>query len=260
VFFVLSKLVDVLLSPLCWALFFFALAIPWRRRSARRGQRRRRAFGGLALAILLLFSTPVVANAITTYTESAAVTTYRADVVYDTVIVLGGMGDETIWKATGEPAWNDNVERILVAQRLLVEGKAKTAIVSGGPMNASYAEWSEARQLALQLRSSGIAEDRILLEDRARNTRENALYSAAIVRAHGFQRVLVITSAFHVPRAAACFRKVGLDVDWLPVDWRRETEALALGRVLPRASALAQSSGMLRELFGRLVYRLTGYA
>lgn len=259
-FFVLSKLLDVLLSPLCWALFLFALAIPWRVRSARRGRRRRRAFGIAAFAIVLVFSCPSVSNAITGYTESGAVTTYRPDVVYDTVIVLGGMGDENIWKTKGEPAWNDNVERILVAQRLLVEGKAKTAIVSGGPMNAAFAEWSEAKQLALQLRRSGIADDRILVEDRALNTRDNAVYSAELARAHGFRRILAITSAFHVPRAAAAFQKVGLDVDWLPVDWRTDSRGLELGRLLPRAGALSQSTAMLRELFGRLVYKLTGYA
>jgi uncharacterized SAM-binding protein YcdF (DUF218 family) len=259
-FFVLSKLLDVFLSPLTWGLLLLAAASPWRRGArASRGWRRRRALAALGVAVLLVASSPVFANAVAWRLEQSARATWRPDVTYDAVIVLGGMGDERVWRATGAPTWNDDVERIMAAERILREGKARFAIVSGGTNDPALARFSEARQLAEQLHAWGVAPDRVVLEDRARNTRENALYSKEILVARGWTRVLVVTSAFHVPRAADCFRAVHVDADFLPVDYRAHPPGLRGDEWLPRAGALAMTTAMVRELFGRLVYRVQGY-
>jgi uncharacterized SAM-binding protein YcdF (DUF218 family) len=253
-FYLLSKTLDVLLSPLAWALVLGALSVPWRRRGARRW-RRRRAFGVAALAVLFVFSSPAVGEALWRSLEEAAVRTYRPDVTYDAVVLLGGVGDEDVWRHRGERALNDNVERLTATSRLLHEGRAHVAILSGGPPGP----FDEARELASYLREWNVPEEQIVLEEQARNTRENAVYAAEIVRARGYRRVLVVTSAFHVPRAADCFRAVGLDVDFLPVDYRAGPPRAALADLLPRARAFETSSAALREILGRLVYRLRGY-
>ena len=105
----------------------------------------------------------------------------------------------------------------------------------------------------------GIDEKRILVEDQSKNTRENARYSARIVHEHGFKNVLVVTSAFHMKRAAACFAAVDLPVDLMPVDFRAHERVFTLRSLLPEAEALAVSSGVVHELAGRLVYRIVGY-
>jgi uncharacterized SAM-binding protein YcdF (DUF218 family) len=259
VFFFLSKLLDIFLSPLTWAIVLAALAVPWRPRWARRW-RKRRAFGVASIAVLLLFSTGLVGDSLWRSLENAAVETYRDDVTYDVVVLLGGVGDENIWAERGELTLNDNAERVVATNRLLHEGKARYAILSGSTNNPELHAYSEAKLLAAFLREWGVEEDRLIIEDRARNTRENAVYSAEIIRARGFSRVLVVTSAYHVPRAADCFRAVGLEVDFLPVDHRAaRLKPLSIPSLLPRASMLDLSTSAMREMFGRIVYRVQGY-
>ncbi|MCA2978791.1 MAG: YdcF family protein, partial [Myxococcaceae bacterium] len=88
---------------------------------------------------------------------------------------------------------------------------------------------------------------------------ENAEKSKALVTARGFSSVLVVTSAFHMPRAQGCFRAVGLEPSVLPVDFRMRAPE-ADGHWLPRAGYFGDSAQALRELFGRFTYRLTGKA
>ncbi len=255
-FFFLSKILDVLLTPYAWATILLAAAIPWTRRSARRWKRRR-AFGFAGALVLLVFSLEPVSNAIQWRMERDAPSTYRPDVTYDAVILLGGVTDERVTALTGQPSYNDNVERLVMTHRLLQEGKAKVAILSGAAMDPALARFGEARVMGEQLRDWGIADDRIVLEEKARNTRENAVYSAEIVRARGYQRVLVVTSAVHMKRSQECFAAVDLPVDTLAVDYRASDGPKSW---LPRAHALATSSANIRELFGRFIYRAQGYA
>ena len=258
-FFFLSKLFDILLSPYTWGLFLLAAAVPWRVRSTRRW-RRRRAFGIAGLVVLMVMSTVPVSNALVWSVEHQSKSTYREDVTYDTVVLLGGIVDEEASAASGQPSYNENVERLVMTHRLLQDGKAKTAIVSGAAMDPKLAQWGEAVALGRQLEAWGIAKDRIIIEDQARNTRENAIHSQTIARARGFERVLIVTSAFHMPRAAECFSAVGMKVDTLSVDFRgHERFGGALAEWLPRAHSLAVSSAVVRELFGRLIYRVQGY-
>ena len=258
-FFFLSKVLDVFLSPYTWGLFLLAAAVPWRARSARRW-RRRRNFGAVGLGFLLLVSLPPVANALMWRLEHSSTSTYRPEVTYDAVVLLGGIVDEEVAAATLLPSYNDNVERLVVTYQLLHHDKARVAILSSGTINKRLAAFSETAVLARQLEEWGIAKDRIIIEDRALNTRDNAVYSQQIARERGFERVVIVTSAFHMVRAAECFAAVGMQVDTLSVDYRAHPNAVgALADWLPRARELATTSGVLREMFGRLVYRVQGF-
>lgn len=248
-FFFLSKLFDLALSPYTWALVLLALAVPWTRRGARRWKRRR-AFAVAAFVTLLLFGIEPVSNTILFSMEHDAPSTYRPDTTYDVIVLLGGMTDEDVTKESGQPAYNDNVERVIMTHRLLRDGKARFVIPSGGS--------DEGQLMGDQLRDWGVDGERIVLEPKARNTRENAVYSAEIIRARGWKRVLVVTSAFHMKRSVECFNAVGLEFDTLAVDFRATRRPRSW--VQPRAQFLATSSAMVRELFGRLIYRAQGYS
>jgi uncharacterized SAM-binding protein YcdF (DUF218 family) len=213
--------------------------------------------GAAGLVLLVVPGMFPVANALERSLEDAARPTFRDDVVYDAVVLLGGVVDEDAMARSGQISFNDNVERLVVTHRLLQEGKAQVTIVSGAAM--ARPELGEAVVLAQQLASWGIAKERIGVEPRARNTRENALYTQEIVRARGYQRVLVVTSAFHMARAKECFAAVGLDVDTLAVDYRAHDHAGRLAEWVPRAQAASITSTMLRELAGRYIYRAQGY-
>ncbi len=255
-FYFLSKLFDVLLSPFSWGLVLLGLAVPWRRRPSRHW-RRKRVLGWAGLALLLLSSTWPISNALTRSLESAARPTYRPDVVYDVAVLLGGVVDEEAMARSGQPAYNDNVERLVMTHKLLREGHARSVIISGAALD--HQELGEAVVLGRQLEDWGIAKDRIIIEDRARNTRENAVFTQAIVRARAFERVLVVTSAFHMVRATECFAAVGMPVDTLAVDYRGHDSAGRVGEWLPRAHSASVTSAMLREVAGRFIYRVQGY-
>jgi len=157
----------------------------------------------------------------------------------------------------GVPSYNDNVERLLVSYDLLRTGRAKHVIVSGG-YAGSGDRVNEARVLGRQLEDWGIARDRIVLEPRARNTHENAVESTTLVKQRGYRTLLLVTSAYHMPRALDCFRAVGVHVDALPVDFRASGSECPR-EWLPRAGHLETSEAVLRETFGRWVYRVRGY-
>jgi len=255
VFFLLSKTLDLLLSPLTWAVVLLGLAIPWRK---PKSQRRTRGFGLAALVVLLVFSSDVVSQSLYRGLESSAKDTRAPGQTYDAVVVLGGMVDGRPG-IDGSVQFNDNVERITVAYGVLRRGEARYAIVSGGALDADK-QVVEGRLMRDQLLEWGIPDARILVEDRAINTHENAAFVKPIAQAHGFQKLLLVTSAYHMLRSEECFAAEGLAVDTLPADFRAGPAGTYSGRLLPRAEYLSDSTAALREMFGRVVYRARGYA
>ena len=118
----------------------------------------------------------------------------------------------------------------------------------------------EAETMARLLTGWGIAPERLVLEGRSRNTRENALEAAQVVARERWGSLLLVTSAAHLPRAQGAFAAVGLRPDTLAVDVRAVPPSLRGLSPLPRAAHLLQSEAALHELAGRVVYRLRGYS
>jgi uncharacterized SAM-binding protein YcdF (DUF218 family) len=148
---------------------------------------------------------------------------------------------------------------VVAGFELLRDGRARVGVFSAGHVTPSD-EPTEAALTVRMLASWGIDPARLVAEERARNTHENAVECARIVRERGWRRVLLVTSAYHMPRALGCFRAVGLEPDALPVDWRGASSRLSVARIVPRAKALGTSGDALRELAGRAVYRAAGYS
>lgn len=245
-----SKILDLAFAPLTWALVLLVLAVAYRRRP------RAGVLVVAAIAVLLVFSARPVANAIAVAVERPARDTYRPGVVYDAVIVLGGAYDPAASRRSGQVELRDGAERLLRGWELVRDGHAAHVLLSGGNIDPSPGELPEADAVAGLYRSWGVPPDRIVVEDRSRNTRENAVFTARIVRERGWHQLLLVTSAAHMPRALGCFHAVGLAPDALPVDHRAGDR----GEWLPRADALSLATDMLRESAGRLVYRAVGYA
>lgn len=254
-FFVLSKTLDHAFSPLSWAIVLVAVSVA----IARRRPVAARRCGAAALAVLALFSIEPVSNRLVRALEVRAPRTARDDVTYDVVVLLAGFVEERPTAERGVPAYTDAVERLTVTFDLLRTGRARHAILTGGPPDRA-AKVVESRVLADQLVAWGIARDRLVVDPTALNTRDNAVESARIARERGFERVLVVTSAFHMARSAACFRAVGLAVDTLPVDYRSFDPATHAHEASPRATYLLDSTMALREIAGNAVYRIVGYA
>lgn len=257
-FFILSKTLDVFLSPYIWALLFAALAVPWSARAARHWRRRRR-FGVLAVALMVVPAVQPVGNGLLWQLEHSAPSTVRSEVTYDAVIVLGGLVDDEMSAQSGMTEYTNAVERLTEADALLRANRARQVIVTAGT-HPEYPEFGEAHLIARQLEAWGVDKSRIIIEDRARNTRENALYTAEIVRTRGLHELLLVTSAFHMQRARECFAAVGLRPDTLAVDFHATRPRLpSLAGWIPRLSNYTDTEAVLREVFGRFVYRARGY-
>ncbi len=251
VFFWLSKALDWFLTPVAWALLLAASGALLRRRRAGT------VLLALSAAVLVAFSSDAVADRLMASVEASARSTYRPDVVYDAVVVLGGLVDPAASRATGEAELNEGAERILRGFELFRAGRARNVLLSGGLAFPQPGDVSEADRLAGKLAQWGVPSDRIAVERSSRNTRENAIESAKLASARGWRTLLLVTSAVHAPRALGCFRAVGLEPDVLPVD-RRAGDGQGRGW-LPRADALAKSTEALHELAGRIAYRAAGY-
>jgi uncharacterized SAM-binding protein YcdF (DUF218 family) len=260
VFFALSKVADLLAAPLTWALLLCAVAAVLALRG-RRGNSRAAA-GCLVAALLLLsaFSTEAVANALFRSLERGVVSSFDPRVTYDAVLLLGGLLDAQATESSGVPNYTEAVERLLRTFELLREGHARNVLISGGSIDPRVREAVEARVLARQLAAWGIEPSRIVVEDRSRNTRENALASAALVRQRSWKKLLLVTSAYHLPRAEGCFRAVGLTFDSLPVDFRARDPERFPASLQPRAENLSRSTFALHEFVGRWAYRQRGWS
>lgn len=252
-FFVLSKTLDVLLSPLAWVIAFILVGVPFRKRPISRKRALVAAIG--AITVLSVFSSPVVADRLLAALESDARTTYDPSRPYDAVVLLGGMSDTNGTRRSGRPSFNDGVDRLLATYDVLARDEARFAIASGGPDASGLSDAEVARDQLVRL---GIASERVLVEDKAMNTRENATYVAAIMKERDLKRVVIVTSAYHMVRSVECFRAVGLEVDTLPVDFLSGEGPR--GGIMPRAHAFDMSSRAIREAFGRVIYRVMGYA
>lgn len=248
----LSKVLDWFVSPLAWALLLALAALLLRRRP-----RAAWALAGVSAGVLVAFSIDPVANALQRAAERGARSTYRPEVVYDAVVVLGGVVDPAASRASGETELDEAADRIVRGFELVRAGRARNVVVSGGLVSPRPGDVAESDRLAAKLAQWGVPPGQIAVEPASRNTRENAIETGRLAAARGWRLLLVVTSAAHVPRALGCFRAVGLEPDVLPVD-RRAGDGRGQGW-LPRAGALQKSTAAIHELAGRMVYRAAGY-
>lgn len=248
----LSKTLDVLLSPLAWVLVLLVLSF-----ASQKLQQYRSTLIAASVMVLYLSSIAPVKNYLWLALEKDSLKLPSDPEKHDVIVLLGGMVDHAPTETHGVRSYNGNIERLLVTFELLRKNPHQKVIISGGKSRDS-APVVEATTVAGQLVDWGIRRDRILIEDRAINTRQNALYVAETVREHGYERPLMITSAFHMPRALDCFREVGLAVDPYPVDYQSVKPGLA-AELLPRGEHLAGTERAVRELAGRYIYRILGY-
>ena len=104
----------------------------------------------------------------------------------------------------------------------------------------------------------GLAPSRVMVEDQSRNTFENALFSKRIAAPKAGERWLLVTSAYHMPRAMGIFQAAGFQLEPYPVDWRTRGVEDALRPFPTLAEGLRRTDTAMREWAGLVVYRLNG--
>jgi uncharacterized SAM-binding protein YcdF (DUF218 family) len=217
-----------------------------------------RALAFASLIVLAIFGLSPVGNALMIPLEDRFPRWDAARGAPDGIIVLGGAISPDVSAARDEVALNEAAERLTVAAELARRHPAVRIVFSGGSGALIYDEGAEAPFALRLLEDLGIPRARILLEDRSRNTVENAIFSKALIQPKPGERWVLVTSAHHLPRAIGVFRKMGFPVEPYPVDWRTRGAADALRPFATLGDGLRRSDTAVREWVGLAVYWLTG--
>ena len=176
----------------------------------------------------------------------------------DGIVVLGGSISPGVSAARGAVALDETAERLTVAAELARRYPDARILFSGGSAGLIFNEGTEATFAVRQLEDLGVAPDRIIAEDRSRNTIENAVFSRRLADPKPGQRWLLVTSAYHMPRSVAAFRAAGFPVEPYPVDWRTRGPIDALRPFSSLGEGLRRTDTAVREWVGLVAYRLAG--
>lgn len=176
----------------------------------------------------------------------------------DGIVVLGGPIDPDLSAAHGVAVVSGSADRVIAAAALARRYPNARIIYSGGNANLILSEAREADYASALFESLGVSKAQLTMERRARNTRENAEYSRAMAAPKAGERWLLVTSAYHMPRAVGVFRKAGFAVQPYPVDWRVGGTADFLLLRNFSIDGLASVDVGMREWMGLVAYRITG--
>ena len=265
--FLLSKLLPLALYPLGLGLLL--------QLSGQLGQANRRRWGpwlsGGGIALVWLLAMPWTSRQlIWGLEERSAALTPKPIPSADAVVVLGGGLRPALAPRQGVEV-AEGGDRLLTGLRLMRQKQAPLLVTSGGRVSFTAhdpappeAAW--ARDLAIEL---GVPSKRILTNPGSRTTAEEARDIGALGRSRHWRKILLVTSAFHMPRALATFQqRSGLEVIPVACDYQlpsrahygRPTLGNSLKSLLPDAEALYLSTTALKEHIGLLTYRLKGWS
>jgi uncharacterized SAM-binding protein YcdF (DUF218 family) len=257
-----SKILAPLLSPLVIACGLIVIVLV----SMRRRPRLARGAAGASLLVLLLGSNAWFSMLLAGCLEFRNIPAGPLPGA-DAIVVLSS---DALPALPPQPAiWVDDAtaNRLLYAVQLYHDGKAPLLIISGGrlPWLKSLPPISESMAQVAEL--MGVPKSAIVQEPDSGNTYENAVDVKAIINARNIHRILLVTSALHMPRALALFKHQGIDAIGAPCDflssgsaWRVNTadwQGIALG-LIPDPENLVTTTRVFKEFLGIAVYRLIG--
>jgi uncharacterized SAM-binding protein YcdF (DUF218 family) len=253
-----SKFLTLLIDPFNVALLLAAGGLLcWRRRALAL-----RLLAG-SMFFFVVFACPETSLVLTRSLEDRYRDTDVARIPEaQAIIILGG----TIHQPSQEhhaSGLTESSDRLLLAYRLYRAGKAPLVICSGGnnPLLSDTQRPSEALSMSGLLEEWGIPAAAIEVEEASINTRENALFSYRLLSGRGIRKIILVTSAMHMPRAAGAFHKAGFEVVPAPADFRTGWGAPnPVFLWLPSAGSLDHSQTALHEWLGLWTYRLRGWA
>lgn len=174
------------------------------------------------------------------------------------IIVPGGGVPPAESVARGEVALTEAGERLAEAVRLAREHPEAKIVFSGGEAMWPPTGETEAKSAKQYFTDMGVDPSRFILEDRARNTYENAKFTAQLALPEPGRRWLLVTTAYHMPRALGCFRAAGFDIEPWPVGfWTPDGKNTSQMSVGP-AEMRRRLSVAIKEWAGLVVYRLMG--
>ena len=244
--FLIEKTVALLLAPLGMGLLLGVLALAaallrWRKVGF--------VLGSVAMAWVYVWSTPWVSTTARAAIESAHPARLAADVASAPLaVVLGGGLSAPVPPVRLMPDLGNAADRVWYAAQLYHAGKVKRIVLSGG--NSRLGGLSEAEAMRVLIRDLGVPDTALFLEKDSVNSRQNAIQVAHLLRKWGVDRLLLVTSALHMPRARRLFEAQGLTVIPAATDHEAVDTAWDIRKLLPDAGALDGSGRAIKEWIG----------
>lgn len=249
-FFVLSKVVAFFLSPFYWVLLmligsFLVRKAVWRKRL--------RIIG---LFILLIFSNEVIYNLCVNAWQVQPVQ-LPSTARYSAGIVLGGYAS---FNKDDRGYFNEAADRFIQVLRLYKTGQISRIVVTGSTIEEGKTE--EADFVKEELLTMGVQPADILIENKSKNTFQNAVYTKRLLAQSGARPpYLLVSSAMHLPRAALVFKKAGLPIIPYPANFTVAKKTFHLvDYIVPKGDVLTSWPIFLKEIVGLLGYKLFGRA
>jgi uncharacterized SAM-binding protein YcdF (DUF218 family) len=256
---VLSKVLPPFIYPdglACLALLVVILTMRKRRRIARTA-------AIIGFALLFAASTPLISHLLVSAIESQSVNEVPPTPA-DAIVVLSGGAMPAEPPEPFIQLGGPTANRLLYAAKLYRDGKAPLVIVSGGQLPWDKNLPPQSAQMAEAIEMMGVPASAIVEESESGNTYENAVRTKAILDRRSLHRIILVTSALHMPRALGLFRDQGVEAfsaptDFISVATRSGSSFPELMLALvPSAQTLDQTTQALKELLGAAVYRIAG--
>ena len=251
-FFILSKILIYLTKPflLLFAMLMLSFII--------KNKRWRKRLRLICLMGFLLVTNGFLISEVMRAWEIPATPLSDLQGEYEVGIVLGG-GADVMRKPHDRLFLNKSGERITQAVHLYRAGKIKKILYTGAHPKLFVQELTDNEPVIRYYLDCGIPREDIIIESAARNTYENALFSAQIVDS-GKTHIL-ITSAFHMRRSTACFEKAGIRVVPFSCNFNsaREDERFTVNMLIPSAEAMIRWDILIKEWIGTIAYKAAGY-
>ena len=252
-FFILSKTLSALLSPFLW------VVLCWSSYAWVKSPKPKKILLWLSICLSILFSNGFIIGKFVALWEVPGIKIETLK-IHDYGIVLSGMFEYN--GSLDRLSARRGSDRLWQAMHLYHKGKIKKIILSGDSGYVFKEGLHEADQLKKLLIEQNIPASDILIENKSRNTHENAQETMRFIKKRGLvsDSFILITSAIHMHRAEACFKKEGLDCSTFSTDhYYDPSSTLSLNSFVPSAEAFIIWERMIKEWVGTLMYRLFGY-
>lgn len=254
-FFILSKTLNYLVMP------FVAVCICFLASVVLRNPKWKKRFFWAAFSLLFFFSNDFIANEIMLAWEPAPIAykdmprTYEWGIVLTGVTIAGRQPDDRVYFGSG-------TDRIVHTVQLYKLGLIKKILITGGSGRLVTIGEKEAESFKKAMLLMGVNEADIVTESNSRNTHESALEVKKMAAAVGLdgRNCILITSAYHMRRSIACFRKVGMDMDFFTTDFYTHPRTFTPDvLIVPRIEAFWTWHKVIREWVGFIAYKIAGY-
>ena len=254
-FYILSKLFGFISYPLNWILFLLGYGV-----LKKDVQKKQRAIT-VAFFLLFVMSNPFISNRVFRAYEYPEVNMNTLHDTFDIGIVLGGFSDFFVYPTDDRLNFTSGANRVTDALVLYKRGILKKLMISSGDAPFQLIKEKESVEAKKFLIQIGVKAEDIIIESKSVNTYENAKFTKEIIdRDYPNARCMLISSAFHLPRAKACFDKIGLKTFPFPAHFFAEKlTASPLSYISPDVQTFAKWKDVFREWFGLLAYKMRGY-